>query len=88
MTEVVMTVLAIGGLAVAAAESIALTAMGWLLALASGKAWRHEQRISQLEAEVKQMRKDIDEVDVVVDRTLDVAGVSRNGVLRGKEQDA
>jgi hypothetical protein len=67
---------------VAALESAALTALAWVLSFASARALGHERRISELEASIKQLRADIDEVDLVVDRTLDAASVSRNGVLR------
>lgn len=82
MTDVIITVLAIVGFAVAAAESVALTLLAWALSWTAVTKLGHERRVAQLEAEVKQLRGDVDELDRVVDRFMDVAGASRNGVLR------
>lgn len=82
MTDAAVTVLAIVGFAVAAAESVVLTLLAWALSWTAVAKLGHERRIAQLEAEVRQLRADLDEVDAVVDRVLDVAGASRNGVLR------
>lgn len=88
MIDIAVTVLAIVGFAVAAAESLVLTVLAWLLSWSAMYKLGHERRIAALEAEVKQLRGDVDEADEVVDKALDVMGVSRNGVVRGQEERA
>ena len=84
--ETLLAILAITGFATSAVQSGILTALAWLLSLASTRAFRTEQRLAALEATVQQLRKDLDEVDAVQDKFLDVAGVSRNGVLKSEER--
>lgn len=73
---------AIAALAVVALCSVLMVGMALALLHASVRTFQHERRISELETDGKQTRKDLDELDLVVDRTLDAANVSRNGVLR------
>lgn len=80
MIDVSVTVLAIVGFAVAACESVVLTLLAWALSWTAVAKLGHERRIAQLEAQVSQIARDQATTDEVVDKTLDVMGISRNGV--------
>ncbi len=75
LLEIAVTLLAL----VALLEAAIIAVLASLVPAAWFRTMRHGEQIARLEVEGKQLREDVDDLDKVVDATLDAAGVSRPG---------